>query len=163
MQVVIDTNVVFAYLLSGSPSSPNTKVCKRVINGGDKAYTCDALYGEFKRILDLDPDMIEKISLRGKKEADVLRSICKVRREYLSSRLDPYIMQLNFINTRDLTIDPKAIEDVGNDWYMLAIAKYKNIDYIVTWNTQDVLKYASENGIDIQRILTPPEYLELLK
>ncbi len=137
--------------------------CVKIINGSDKAFTCDILYGELKRILDLDPDMIEKISLSGKKEGDVFRALGNVRTEYLNSRLDPYVMQLNFVKTENLTIDPTAIKDVGNDWYMISIAKSVSIDYIVTWNTQDVLKYAAGNDIDVNRILEPPKYLELLE
>lgn len=163
MQLIIDTNVVLAYLISGSNHSSNAKVCKRVVSGSDKAFTCDILYGELKRLLDLDPDLIEKISQSGKKEGDVFHALDNVRTEYLNSRLDPYVMQLNFVKTENLTIDPTAIKDVGNDWYMISIAKSVNIDYIVIWNTQDVLKYAAGNGIDVNRILEPPKYLELLK
>ena len=72
-------------------------------------------------------------------------------------------MQLNSVKTENLTIDPTAIKDVGNDWYMISIAKSVKIDYIVTWNTQDVPKYAAGNGIAVNRILDPPKYLELLK
>ncbi|WMT44497.1 MAG: hypothetical protein RE469_09890 [Cuniculiplasma divulgatum] len=163
MQLVIDTNVVLAYLISGSTRSSNAKVCRRVVNGLDKAFTCDILYGELKRLLDLDPDLIEKISLNGKKEGNVFRALHDVRNEYLNSRLDPYVMQLNFVKTENLTIDPTAIKDVGNDWYMISIAKFISIDYIVTWNTQDVLKYAAGNGINVNRILDPPTYLQSLK
>lgn len=163
MQLIIDTNVVLAYLISGSTRSSNAKVCKRVVNGSDKAFTCDILYGELKRLLDLDPDLIEKISLSGKKEGDVFRALDSVRTEYLNSRLDPYVMQLKFVKTENLSIDSTAIKDVGNDWYMISIAKSVSIDYIVTWNTQDVLKYAAINGLDVGRILEPPKYLELLK
>ena len=116
-----------------------------------------------KRLLDLDPDLVEKISLSGRKEGDVFRALEDVRAEYLSSRLDPYVMQLNFVRTENLAIDPEAIRDVGNDWYMISIAKSVSIDYIVTWNTQDVFKYAAGNGIDVSRILEPPRYLESLK
>ncbi|MFG1545070.1 MAG: hypothetical protein AAE976_01025 [Thermoplasmataceae archaeon] len=133
------------------------------MNGLDKAFTCDILYGELKRLLDLDPDLIEKISLNGKKEGNVFRALHDVRNEYLNSRLDPYVMQLNFVKTENLTIDPTAIKDVGNDWYMISIAKFISIDYIVTWNTQDVLKYAAGNGINVNRILDPPTYLQSLK
>lgn len=163
MQLIIDTNVVLAYLISGSSRSSNAEVCKRVVNGTDKAFTCDILYGELKRLLDLDPDLVEKISLSGRKEGDVFRALEDVRAEYLSSRLDPYVMQLNFVRTENLAIDPEAIRDVGNDWYMISIAKSVSIDYIVTWNTQDVFKYAAGNGIDVSRILEPPRYLESLK
>lgn len=163
MQLIIDTNVVVAYLISGSASSSNAKVCKRVVNGSDKAFTCDIFYGELKRLLDLDPDLIEKISLKGKKEGAVFHALENVRTEYLNSRLDPYVAQLNFVKTEDLTIDPAAIKDVGNDWYMISISKFVNIDYIVTWNTKDVTKYAAENEIDVNRILEPPKYLELFK
>lgn len=163
MQLVIDTNVVLAYLISGSARSPNTEVCRRVVNGLDKAFTCDIFYGELKRLLDLDPDLIEKISLSGKKEGAVFRALHNVRTEYLNARLDPYVMQLKFVKTENLTIDPTAIKDVGNDWYMISIAKSVSIDYIVTWNTKDVLKYAARNGINVKRILEPPKYLELLK
>jgi predicted nucleic acid-binding protein len=163
MQIIIDTNVVLAYLISGSTRSSNANVCKRVVDGSDKAFTCDILYGELKRLLDLDQDLIEKISLSGKKEGDVFRALDNVRTEYLNSRLDPYVMQLNFVKTQNLTIDPTAIQDVGNDWYMISIAKSVSIDYIVTWNTQDVIKYATGNGIDVNRILEPAKYLELLK
>ena len=81
----------------------------------------------------------------------------------MNARLDPYVMQLKFVKTENLTIDPTAIKDVGNDWYMISIAKSGSIDYIVTWNTKDVLKYAARNGINVKRILEPPKYLELLK
>ncbi len=163
MQLIIDTNVVLAYLISGSSRSSNAKVCGRVVNGTDKAFTCDILYGELKRLLDLDPDLVEKISLNGRKEGEVFRALNNVRAEYLNSRLDPYVMQLNFIKTENLAINPDAIKDVGNDWYMISIAKSVSIDYIVTWNTQDVLKYAAGNGIEVNKILEPPKYLELLK
>lgn len=163
MRLIIDTNVILAYLISGSGSSANGKVCKRVVNGSDKAFTCDILYGELKRLLDLDPDLVEKISRSGKKEGDVFRALNNVRPEYLNSRLDPYVMQLNFIKTKNLTIDSTAIKDVGNDWYIISIAKSISIDYIVTWNTKHVLKYASVNGIDVNRILDPPKYSELLR
>ena len=129
----------------------------------DEAFTCDILYGELKRLLDLDPDLIEKISMSGKKEGNIFRALHDVRTEYLNSRLDPYVTQLNFIKTENLTIDSTAIKDVGNDWYMISIAKSVSIDYVITWNTQDVLKYAAGNGIDVKRILEPPKYLELLK
>ena len=150
-------------MISGSYNSPNAKVCKRIVNGSDKAFTCDILYGELKKLLDLDPDLGEKISRSGKKEVDVFRALNNVRPEYLSSRLDPYVMQLNFIKTKNLTIDSTAIKDVGNDWYIISIAKSISIDYIVTWNTKHVLKYASVNGIDVNRILDPPKYSELLR
>ena len=153
---------MLAYLISGSNQSSNDRVCRRVVSGSDKAFTCDILYGELKRLLDLDPDLVEKISQSGKKERDVFRALDNVRTEYLNSRLDPYVMQLNFVKTENLTIDPKAIKDVGNDWYMISIAKSVNIDYIITWNTQDILKYAAVNGIDLKRILEPPKYLGLL-
>jgi len=65
-----------------------------------------------KRLLDLYPDLIEKISLSGKKEGEVFRTLGNVRTEYLNSRLDPYVMQLNFVKTENLTIDPRAIQDV---------------------------------------------------
>ena len=102
MQLIIDTNVVLAYLISGYKHSSNAKVCKRVVSGSDKAFTCDILYGELKRLLDLDPDLIEKISQSGKKEGDVFHALDNVRTEYLNSRLDPYVMQLNFVKTENL-------------------------------------------------------------
>jgi len=72
-------------------------------------------------------------------------------------------MQLNFVKTEDLTIDPDAIKDVGNGWYTIPIAKYIRIDYIITWNTQDVRKYAVEYGIGVDKILDPSKYLELVE
>ena len=36
------------------------------------------LYGELKRLLDLDPDLIEKISQSGKKEGDVFHALDNV-------------------------------------------------------------------------------------
>ncbi|MFG1519173.1 MAG: hypothetical protein AAE977_01655 [Thermoplasmataceae archaeon] len=86
-----------------------------MVNAQDKAFTCDILYCELKRLIDLDPDLIEKISLGGKKGGDVFRVLDNVRTEYLNSRLDPYVMQLNFVKTENLTIDSSAIKDVGND------------------------------------------------
>lgn len=89
-------------------------MCKRVVNGSDKAFTCDILYGELKRLLDLDPDIVEKTSCSGKKEGDVFRALNNVRREYLNSRLYPYVMQLNFIKTGNLATDPeKMSETIG--------------------------------------------------
>ena len=72
-------------------------------------------------------------------------------------------MQLNFVNPENLTIDPTAIKDGGNDWYMISISKFISIDYIVIWNAQDILRYPTGNGIDVDRLLEPPKYLELLK
>jgi len=164
MRLIIDTNVVLAYLISGSTKSSNAMVCKRVVNSLDEAFTCDVLYGELNRLLDLDPDLIEKISENNKKDGDIFYALKNnIKKEYLNSRLDPYVMQLNFIKTENLAIDTTAIKDVGNDWYMISIAKSIGIDYIVTWNTKHVLKYATVNGIDVNRVLKPPEYLELLK
>jgi len=163
MQLVIDANVVVAYLLSGSNNSTNARVCRRVVNGLNKAFTCDILYDELNRILDSYPDPLAKISSNGKKEGNVFRALHSARREYSNSRLGPYVMQLNFVKTEDLTIDPDAIKDVGNDWYMISIAKYTRIDYVITWNTQDVRKYAVEYGIGVDKILDPSKYPELVE
>lgn len=132
MRVIIDTNVVIAYLVSGSSKSINYRICQRVMNGNDKTFSCDVLYGELNRLLSLDPDLIQKIASAGNKEGRFFSSIEKVNPQYLNARLDPFVSQLNFIKTESLSIDEDALKDIGNDWYLISIYKYVPIDYIIT-------------------------------
>ncbi|EQD42009.1 hypothetical protein B1A_15992 [mine drainage metagenome] len=160
MRVVIDTNVIIAYLVSGSSTSTNYRVCQRVINGNDKAFSCDILYGELNRLLSLDPDLIQKIASASNKEGKFFSSLEKVNPQYLNARLDPLVTQLNFIRTESLSIDENALKDIGNDWYIISICKYVQIDYVITWNVKDILKYADKHGLDPEIIINPDKYLE---
>ncbi len=121
MRVVLDTNVIIAYLVSGSSTSTSYRVCQRVINGNDKAFSCDILYGELNRLLSLDPDLIQKITSAGNKEGKFFSSLEKVNPQYLNARLDPLVTQLNFIKTESLSMDENALKDIGNDWYIISI------------------------------------------
>ena len=160
MIVVIDTNVIIAYLVSGSKKSSNYKVCQRVISGTDKAYSCDMLYGELNRLLSVDPDLIEKISLAGQREGKVFTSLDKVNPQYLNARLDPLVSQFDFIKTESLQTDEEALREIGNDWYLISICKYVPVDYIITWNLKDILKYNVKHNIDHEVIVSPEQYLE---
>ncbi|MHB1650832.1 MAG: PIN domain-containing protein [Thermoplasmataceae archaeon] len=94
MRVIIDTNVIIAYLVSGSSKSTNYRVCQRVMNGNDKAFSCDMLYGELNRLLSLDPDLIQKIASTSNKEGKFFSSLEKVNPQYLNARLDPFVTQV---------------------------------------------------------------------
>jgi hypothetical protein len=130
------------------------------MNGNDKAFSCDVLYGELNRLLSLDPDLIQKIASAGNKEGRFFSSLGKVNPHYLDSRLDPFVSQLNFIRTESLSIDEDALKDIGNDWYLISICKYVPIDYIITWNVADILKYAEKQSLDPEIIIKPSEYLQ---
>ena len=78
MRVIIDTNVIIAYLVSGSSKSTNYRVCQRVMNGNDKAFSGDMLYGELNRLLSLDPVLIQKIASTSNKEGKFFRACVEI-------------------------------------------------------------------------------------
>ena len=162
MKLVIDTNVVIAYVLSPSPGkSSNFLICDRIINEFDSAYINDALYGELMRHMEPSQEFIDK--LIDDKTRKIYKKIKDIKPEYKKARFDPYRSKLNFVETQKLDANPEALSDVGNDWHLISIANEINADYIITHNLNHVLKYSIDYDFNRERVIKPVEYMQLIR
>jgi len=70
---------------------------------------------------------------------------------------------LSYIPMKDLENNQKILNRIGNDWYLIAIARSIGSDFIITYDT-DLISMKSElkNQDDI-KVLTSEEFIENYK
>ncbi len=70
---------------------------------------------------------------------------------------------LGYIPMKDLENNQKILNRIGNDWYLIAIARSIGADFIITYD-KDLISMKSElkNQDDIE-VLTSEEFIENYK
>jgi|ACXJ01.1.fsa_nt_gi predicted nucleic acid-binding protein len=70
---------------------------------------------------------------------------------------------LSYIPMKDLENNQKILNRIGNDWYLIAIARSIGADFIITYD-KDLISMKSElkNQDDI-KVLTSEEFIENYK
>ncbi len=70
---------------------------------------------------------------------------------------------LGYIPMKDLENNQKILNRIGNDWYLIAIARSIGADFIITYD-KDLISMKSElkNQDDI-KVLTSEEFIENYK
>ena len=70
---------------------------------------------------------------------------------------------LSYIPMKDLEHNQKILNRIGNDWYLIAIARSIGADFIITYD-KDLISMKSElkNQDDIE-VLTSEEFIENYK
>ena len=145
MKIVTDSNVFFRAILGRKFGTASKMVMQLIREGRVTSYTCDALMGEIGRIIKSDP------------------KLGKIDPVYFRQFLDDLDNWLSYVPMKDLEHDQKMLNRIGNDWYIIAIARSIGADFIITYD-KDLISMKGElkNHDDID-ILTSEEFIERYK
>jgi putative PIN family toxin of toxin-antitoxin system len=145
MKIVTDSNVFFRAILGRKFGTASKMVMQLIREGRVTSYTCDALMGEVGRIIKSDP------------------KLSKIDPVYFRQFLDDLDNWLSYVPMKDLEHDQKMLNRIGNDWYIIAIARSIGADFIITYD-KDLISMKGElkNHDDID-ILTSEEFIERYK
>ena len=145
MKIVTDSNVFFRAILGRKFGTASKMVMQLIREGRVTSYTCDALMGEVGRIIKSDP------------------KLSKIDPVYFRQFLDDLDNWLSYFPMKDLEHDQKMLNRIGNDWYIIAIARSIGADFIITYD-KDLISMKGElkNHDDID-ILTSEEFIERYK
>lgn len=145
MKIVTDSNVFFRAILGRKVGTTSKKVIQLIREGRVASYTCDALMGEIGRIVKSDP------------------KLSKIDPIYFRQFMDDIDTWLSYVPMKDLEHDQKMLNRIGNDWYLIAIARSIDADFIITYD-KDLISMKSElkNQDDVE-VLTSEEFIENYK
>ena len=145
MKIVTDSNVFFRAILGRKFGTASKMVMQLIREGRVTSYTCDALMGEVGRIIKSDP------------------KLSKIDPVYFRQFLDDLDNWLSYVPMKDLEHDQKMLNRIGNDWYIIAIARCIGAEFIITYD-KDLISMKGElkNHDDID-ILTSEEFIERYK
>jgi predicted nucleic acid-binding protein len=69
---------------------------------------------------------------------------------------------LRYVPMKDLGHDQKILNRIGNDWYLIAIARNTSADFIITYD-KDLISMKSELKNDDIEVLTSEDFIENYK
>jgi predicted nucleic acid-binding protein len=141
MKAVIDSMVFFRAMLGRHAKTASRHVVDLMIDGRIQVYTCDALMGEMYRHV---------------KEDKILRTIDPVYFQQYMNRIDEWI---HYVRMKDLEQDKKRMNELGNDWYLIAIARNVPTEFIITYDRQ-VLDLKDEFLEESIRVIDSEGFIE---
>ena len=144
MKVVTDSNVFFRAILGRKAGTASKMVINLIREGRIASYTCDALMGEIGRIVKSDP------------------KLSKIDPVYFRQFMDDIDDWLRYVPMKDLGHDQKILNRIGNDWYLIAIARNTSADFIITYD-KDLISMKSELKNDDIEVLTSEDFIENYK
>lgn len=145
MKIVTDSNVFFRAILVRKVGTASKMVIQLIIDGKVTSYTSDVLMGEMGRIVKSDP------------------KLSKIDPIYFRQFVDDVDSWLSYVPMKNLEHDQKMLNRIGNDWYLIAIARSIHADYIITYD-KDLISMKGElrNRDDVE-VLTSEEFIEKYK
>ena len=142
MKVVTDSNVFFRAILGRKAGTASKMVINLIREGRVASYTCDALMGEIGRIVKSDP------------------KLSKIDPVYFRQFMDDIDGCLSYVPMKNLEHDQKMLNRIGNDWYLIAIGRRINADFIITYD-KDLISMKSElKDHDDIEVLTSEDFIE---
>ena len=144
MKVVTDSNVFFRAALGRKVGTASKLVIQLIRDGRIVSYTCDALMGEIGRIVKNDP------------------KLSKINNIYFQQFMDDIDDWLRYVPMKDLGHDQKILNRIGNDRYLIAIARNTSADFIITYD-KDLISMKSELKNDDIEVLTSEDFIENYK
>ena len=141
MKIVTDSNVFFRAILGRKLGTASKMVIQLITDGRVTSYTCDALMGEIGRIVKSDP------------------KLSKIDPVYFRQFMDDIDSWLSYVPMKNLDHDQKMLNRIGNDWYLIAIARSIHADYIITYD-KDLISMKSElKSLDDVEVSTSEEFI----
>ncbi len=145
MRIVTDSNVLFSAVLSNKSHSASKFIFDLIRTTKVQAYTCDALLGEVYRVIESDP--------RLKGEDPV----------YFDQFMADTRVWLNFVDMKDLEHNQKLLNLIGNDWYVIAVAKSISANYIITFDKHILDRKESLKEENDIWVMKPEEFVKVYK
>ncbi len=142
MKVVTDSNVFFRAILGRKAGTASKMVINLIREGRVASYTCDALMGEIGRIVKSDP------------------KLSKIDPVYFRQFMDDIDDWLSYIPMKNLEHDQRVLNKIGNDWYLIAISRSIDADFIIIYD-KDLISMKSElKDHDEVEVLTSEDFIE---
>lgn len=145
MKIVTDSNVFFRAILGRKVGTASKAVIQLIIDGRVSSYTCDVLMGEIGRIVKSDP------------------KLSKIDPVYFRQFMDDIDSWLSYVPMKNLEHDQKMLNRIGNDWYLIAIARSIHADYIITYDKDLISMKGELRSRDDVEVLTSEEFIEIYK
>lgn len=142
MKIVTDSNVFFHAILGRKAGTASKRLLDLIRNGMVTSYTCDALMGEIGRIVKSDP------------------KLSKIDIVYFRQFMDDIDGWLSYVPMKNLDHDQKVLNRIGNDWYLIAISRSINADFIITYD-KDLISMREElKDHDDVDVLTSEDFIK---
>ncbi len=145
MKVVIDTSALISAIFSSKQNTSGKRLYDAILKDEIIVYTCDVLFGEMDRVLNTDPRFRH------------------AEKPYIRSRKDMLYEHVRFEDMSGLEHDPAMLNKIGNDWYAIAVAKKRNVDYIVAMDNGIREAVKSEPGCGGMQCSTIQEFVKILR
>ena len=142
MKIVTDSNVFFRATPGIKVGTASKMVIQFIMDGRVTSYTCDALMGEVGRIIKSDP------------------KLSKIDPVYFRQFMDDIENWLSYVPMKNLEHNQKILNRIGNDWYLIAIARSIGADCIVTYDKGLISMKGELKDQDDIEVLTSEELLE---
>ena len=145
MKIVTDSNVFFRAILGRKVGTASKMVIQLIIDGKVTSYTSDVLMGEMGRIVKSDP------------------KLSKIDPIYFRQFVDDVDSWLSYVPMKNLEHDQKMLNRIGNDWYLIAIARSIHANYIITYDKELISMGEELGNRDDVEVLTSEEFIEKYK
>ena len=141
MRAVVDTVVFYRAMFGKRVDTHAKRVTDLVVDQRIQAFSCDVFLGEITRIIRSDE------RLRGMDQI------------YLNNYIVMIEDSLNLVEMKYLEHDQKWLNLIGNDWYLIALARFKNVDYLITHDKRALIDRRDSDWKDEAfKIVTSAEY-----
>lgn len=143
MRAVVDTVVFYRAMFGHKIDTPAKRVTDLVIEQRIQAFSADVFLGEILRVINGDP---------------ILRNMDQT---YLHGYLALIEASLTVVEMKYLEHDQKWLNLVGNDWYLIALSRFKKVDYLITFDKKALLNRRDTDWRDEDfKIVDAAEYLK---
>ena len=113
MKVVIDTSALILVIFSSRQNTTGKRLYDAILKDEVTVYSCDVLFGEMDRVINTDAKFRH------------------AEKPYIRSRKDMLYEHVRFEPMSGLEHNTAMLSRFGNDWYVIAVAKKRSVDYIV--------------------------------
>lgn len=142
MKIVTDSNVFFHAILGRKAGTASKRVINLIREGRVASYTCDVLMGKIGRIVKGDP------------------KLSKIDPVYFRQFMDDIEGWLRYVPMKNLEHDQKVLNRIGNDWYLIAISRSINADFIITYDNDLITMRDELKDHDGVEVLTSEDSIE---
>ena len=143
MSAVVDTVVFYRAMFGSRIDTASRTVTGLVVDQRIQAFSSDIFMGEIVRIIMSDP------KLRG------------LDNPYLHNYLAMIQASLTMVDIKYLEYDKNWLKLIGNDWFLIALARFKKVDYLITHDKKAFLNRRETDWKDEDyEIVTSAEFLK---
>ena len=144
MKVVVDTSALILVIFSSKQNTTGKRLYDAILKDKVTIYSCDVLFGEMDRVINTDAKFRH------------------AEKPYIRSRKDMLYEHVRFEPMSGLEHNQAMLSRFGNDWYVIAVAKKRSVDYIVAEDRDIEEMLRNEEGCGGLKCVTVSEFAQKL-